>query len=98
MKNRLVSVVLGTVVLGAAVGMNIAQAPAAEAASCYVSPIYLHSAYNVNCTWAQHWLIGNGTKHFGAKVPPSVWSTQRYCYASETDYGADSSRVRSSAV
>jgi hypothetical protein len=85
---RLVSLAVTTTFVAAAIG--VVGAGSASAAACTASPIETWRAYNVNCSYVQHWdkLSGN-VYQYAPRVSPQTWSNQGACWAGVVSYGAN---------
>ncbi len=71
-------------------GLGVAGAGPASAAACTVSPIQTWQAYNVNCSYAQHYdRLADGSYKYAPKVSPQTWSAQGVCWANVVSYGAN---------
>lgn len=67
----------------------IGAAPA-SAAACSAAPVGIWKAYNVNCSYVQHWdRLENGTVKYAPRVTPQRWSDQGVCHANVKSYGAN---------
>ena len=55
---------------------GVVGAQPAEAAACTVSGVTMTSAYNVNCSYAQHWYSKDGHFSYAPRVSPGIWSLQ----------------------
>lgn len=86
MKTLLTRMSLAAVLI---VSLGAAGASSASAASCSASPVSIWKAYNVNCSYVQHWdRLENGTVKYAPRVTPQRWSDQGACHAYVKSYGA----------
>lgn len=71
-------------------GIGIAGISPAAAGSCTASPVQTWQAYNVNCSYVQHWdRLSGGVYKYAPQVSPQMWSSQGACWAGVVSYGAN---------